>query len=660
MNSIRNASILVAALALLSFNCTHTDGGPSSCRGQSCDDPLREGGSTSSTSDGTDGRQQANPPDATGGTPEAGSRDETRSDPGPDTQSDAPPLDLPGDCDSFEKASYLGCEYWAVDLPNTTVVNDWGLSPMTATWAVAIGNSANVQVSVNVYRSAGGRGEQLVAAQTVAAGQVGIIEMPESSVSGTFQGFTAYRIETSHPVAAYQFNPLNNTDAAYSNDASLLIPTRALGSEYIAVTEWSAVNPELPMPAFVSIVGVSEEPVDVVVELAHDLEPNDLFWDRQERLEVTLNQYEVLQLADEEPRIGQAGLLLNVRHGMTGTRITSTGGPVAVFSGNTSAIALSLAVEQSCCADHLEEQLWPVQSWGMQYVLSPFMARTQTPTTERWTVVASRDGTEIHTTPIDLPVTPMFDDMETIRYLEEEEAIVLDRGESVFIESPHPFVLSASQPVLVSHHAPGSHHTLHADLPMVPCEVDFDDPSTLACEGLTGLAFCEPFDRPNDGPGYCRTHPTLPWVDCDPSSTSTEPCTAALGTLSLCQDWGDDGARCEPIGDPAMTLVPPIGQYRDEYVFLTPLDYRWDFAVVTAPAGANVWIDDVLVPQELWTETLGLNDDAWWVSVVPVEDGWHRLTSDRSVGVLVGGYDLHVSYGYPAGLDLITFDDNTE
>jgi IgGFc binding protein len=142
-----------------------------------------------------------------------------------------------------------------------------------------------------------------------------------------------------------------------------------------------------------------------------------------------------------------------------------------------------------------------------------------------------------------------------------------------------------------------------------------------------------------------------------------------------------------PGGDPSLLLVPPIEQWRSDYVFLTPDKYAFDFLVITAPFGATVYVDGLPIdgrvcetaPADgLDEKTRGAKDPPFVVhrcqlsfpvidplasppdNVLPgtQNDGVHRVQSDYPVGVLVYGFDYRVSYAYAGGTELLDINTN--
>ncbi len=137
-------------------------------------------------------------------------------------------------------------------------------------------------------------------------------------------------------------------------------------------------------------------------------------------------------------------------------------------------------------------------------------------------------------------------------------------------------------------------------------------------------------------------------------------------------------ARGLPGGDPSLTIVPPVEQFRTSYVLLTPDQYAFDFIRIVAPADTRALLDGVeldAVPNCTAAAVTGLADaDAPGPFVVrtcqlgfPVvrheddgatlepgvqDDGVHRIFADRPIGVLVDGFDRYVSYGYAGGTEM--------
>jgi hypothetical protein len=145
--------------------------------------------------------------------------------------------------------------------------------------------------------------------------------------------------------------------------------------------------------------------------------------------------------------------------------------------------------------------------------------------------------------------------------------------------------------------------------------------------------------------------------------------------------------RQYPGGDPSIIAVPPIRQYRRDYIFLTPDKYIFDFVNIMAPRDARIRFDGGDLPSTCVTSsvpgwdaaagsgTTGGNMDPspteidWVVhrcqlafpqikggqipSILPgnQQDGVHTIVSDREVAIIVYGFDRFVSYAYVGGLD---------
>ncbi len=139
-----------------------------------------------------------------------------------------------------------------------------------------------------------------------------------------------------------------------------------------------------------------------------------------------------------------------------------------------------------------------------------------------------------------------------------------------------------------------------------------------------------------------------------------------------------------PGGDPSLVIIPPIEQFRSDYVFLTPDKYSFDFVTVLAPKGTKLLFDGApfdadaceksFVPPAKSPVTGAANSagfDVWrcqlsFPTIDPTKpegkqlgpgrqnDGVHRLQADHAVGLIVYGFDSFVSYAYAAGTELET------
>lgn len=154
-----------------------------------------------------------------------------------------------------------------------------------------------------------------------------------------------------------------------------------------------------------------------------------------------------------------------------------------------------------------------------------------------------------------------------------------------------------------------------------------------------------------------------------------------LGNVSPSQDAAGV-PKPLPGGDPSFLIIPPVEQFRKEYVFLTPSLYAFDFLRIIAPPEAHVVIDQRAI-QDL-PECTNANPGGLQIAMAPEDqkqytvyrcqlgfpqidpnldaeqllsdgvqnDGVHTIVSDRKIGVLVDGFDRNVSYAYAAGTEL--------
>lgn len=564
-------------------------------------------------------------------------------------------------CDeAIANQSYVGCEFYAADLDNASIAR--GRDASSQQYAIVVSNPGTVatEVAIEIDRGTfnGVDVVEEIDSVVIAPGDLEVFRLPRREVDGS-SGFNpcaaddecalpdtclcagglrpgtagardcrcragvdatgmndgthsalnarGYRVRSRLPVIAYQFNPLDNV-GVFSNDASLLLPTSALGDRY-TVVGWpqTIANSSLPaedfdpsrtdedLRGFLTIVATAAD-TRVSVRLGPDVRevhgvtgtaPTLVAGDV---VELTLGAFDVLNLETH-----------GFNADFTGSVVTSTE-PVAVFTGSEASDAPRFddLANRRCCADHLEEQLFPDSVLGADFYIgrtptrSPALNRAfLTPDSvgefeeSEWVrVVAVQSGITLVTTTL----PPPFDSFELLE------------GESAVLEATQNFHLVADQRVAVL--------------------------QVLVSQEATGI--------PNDYPG----------------------------------------------GDPAIIAVPPVGQWRTEYVFLTPDLYAFDFITIVGPREVAILLDgepldpancsvsaadgifrmpgdpppdfvvygcqlsfpDVLGPPPVRVED-GLQDD-----------GYHTLQATAPVSIVVSGWDSFVSYAYAGGLNLEPVD----
>ncbi len=266
--------------------------------------------------------------------------------------------DSDGDTDPCTSGtSNLGCEFWAVDLPNVSQA-PLAVVPQDQQFAVVVANtSSTVDATVDIYS---GASATPLATQIVPVDQIVTIPLPAQSIQPAVTTSTglAFRIQSDVPIAAYQFNPLDNTSPVYSNDASLLLPTHVLSLDYTAITgSANLVSADAFSAAakntggFVAVVA-TEDGTEVTL-----YPTNPLYAGAYQN--VILDRGRVLTAISSGTGAGGS---------LSGTRVVASK-PVAVFGGSVATSEPSNTTK--CCADHVEHQMLPLEAWGNAYAAPP-------------------------------------------------------------------------------------------------------------------------------------------------------------------------------------------------------------------------------------------------------------------------------------------------
>jgi len=307
----------------------------------------------------------------------------------------------------------IGCDYWAVDLDNAFLGSgEELLDAAGAPFAVVVSNPhPEFTGEVSVYNN-----EELIDQAILPPLGLHIFNLPRRDVDGTTLAPLAYHIRSGVPIVAYQFNPLDNEEV-FSNDASLLLPSHVLGDEYIVMTREQSFD---SLRGYLTVVGISEEPTVVNVTVTASTQEDPLgeipALNAGESVMVTLSAYDVLSLQTNAPGAD-----------LTGSRVIADR-PVVVFGGSEAANVpnvnhcvqidersgegvceydgltvcsdnydCNLAFFNVCCADHLEQQLFPVNTWGKRYVATKSYDRGLEG--DYWRILAAYDNTKVETEP---------------------------------------------------------------------------------------------------------------------------------------------------------------------------------------------------------------------------------------------------------------------
>lgn len=507
--------------------------------------------------------------------------------------------------------SNVGCVYYAVDLDNATI--SFAENASAQQFAVAVSNPSDLQAEVVVQVNDAPPADEPVVLEVdrrdVAPGDLEVFLLERREVDGasldglddgTHTALTsrAYRILSTAPIVVYQFNPLENVDV-FSNDASILLPATAAGTEYVVLgwpqtIAYTPAHPETDMDrdlrAWVAVVGTQvETQVRIELPLADGLRVTgdgasipDLW--AGDVLEVQLGPFDVLNLESADGAFGAD---------FTGTVITSSK-PVTVFSGNEASDVpfFDTLSDRRCCADHLEQQLYPANTSGRNYVVGHTPRRTEA-------VQAAGGNVSLMAEPEYFRILGLFDDTLIRTTLDPPDDLIhLGRGQVETLMSTGHFALSSGKPVTVGQYA--------------------------ASQRNLGL--------------FCR------YPDAD--IPAGDPCFILVSPV---EQWRAEYVFLTP-GEYAFDFII-ITHRRDAQITLdggpVPAHCRTD--PLEDPAGEPFAVTQCQLSfPRVGAEGGILEGDQ--------DDGVHVVSADQPIGLTVYGFDCRVSYGYPGGTDLMAIE----
>jgi hypothetical protein len=421
-----------------------------------------------------------------------------------------------------EEQSYVGCEYWGAFLQNLN----------NPTYALVVANPNSTAVNVQIFTS----GDVLLTEGVVQPQSLHSFELGQGRrIPGPGISDLGFKLVSSRPVTVTQMNPFGNI-MIHTNDATLLLPIGALGKDYAGMSwpSWASYS------GFISVVAVEEGTTSVTVTYTATTKGGGGINPENPGAVATynLNKYQILTLngtnAANENSYGAD---------LTGSFIKADK-KVAVFGGHQ---CTRIPSNKDAC-DHMEHQMFPLQSWGKNFTVS--RTRPRNNEEDYYRILASEDGTDVSWTG------------------GISGNVQLNAGQFIPFSTTADFVVSANKPVLV-------------------------------------------------------------------------------GQFLASQDAGAG------TGDPAMMLIAPDEQLRDEYIFLVPPNYDHNRITIVADKDTEITFNETTYHSNNFVVIPGTEKYKHWVDVTA---GAHTLKATRPVGLYVYGFSRYVSYAYTAGLDLTTIN----
>ena len=307
-----------------------------------------------------------------------------------------------------KKRQNVGCTFYPVNLHNS-VADKMG---------VVVGNLNKVDAVVTLASAT-----KTLETKTIKAGSLAsfFITPGLQMLKGTGKAAYAFKLTSTVPVAAYQFSPLNKAENR-SSDASLLLAKPALGKLYYVMSAPVAAKED---KSYVTVVGVLAGTKVTVTPSTATLAGGGIPALKEgESHSVTIGEHDVLQLATNTKFAD-----------MTGTKVVSDK-PVAVFGGHTCA---NLPISKSYC-DHVQEQMYPVQTWGREYLAVKFKPRGKFHEDDWWRILAAADETVVTIS----GTTEVSPTQKTLK-----------AGEYLQINTSKSFLIKADKAISVGHYSLG-------------------------------------------------------------------------------------------------------------------------------------------------------------------------------------------------------------
>lgn len=364
----------------------------------------------------------------------------TTSDTDTDTDTDSttgdPPFfgEIPETCEQAELSkSTVGCLFYGVDMDSHDNVEG-------GQYAIAVANvQENQPATVTIERKQGGVWSTIAGPQMLPALDLGTFNLPNQHTDDSQLGVGfAYRVKSDVPVIAYQFNPVNG-QASFLSDAAMLYPVSAWDSINHAITYTSTTdNTNTPQHSYASAVAfVDNTKVKVTPSVATKAGNGVPAGQAGVPFEINLMEGDVLSVAVQTIGTSLSGTIFE----------TAKEQPIALFAG----IECALIPTNTCCCDHIEEQISGVRLWGKNFVGARMPVRNpNTPETSLWQLYGAEDNTTVTLTAdpqvTGLPANPIK--------LNKGQVVEFFAGGTV--AEPGDFEITSDRPIGVMNYMTGS------------------------------------------------------------------------------------------------------------------------------------------------------------------------------------------------------------
>ncbi len=341
---------------------------------------------------------------------------------------------IPETCAESELSkSTVGCLFYAIDMDSHDLAE-------TGQYAVAVANVQKDQsANVTVERKQNNVWNVIAGPTQITKLNLATFNLPDQHTDDSMvgKGF-AYRVKSDVPVIAYQFNPVDGQNS-FLSDAAMLYPVTAWDHINHAITFTSTTdNTNTPQRSYASAVAyVDNTKITVTPSVATKAGAGVPAGVPGQPFDVILNEGDVLSVA-----------INNIGSSLSGTIFTSDEAtPFGMFAG----LECALIPTQTCCCDHMEEQISGVRLWGKNFVAARVPVRNvPTPETSLWQLYGSEDNTTVNIV-ADAQVTGL-----------PKNPIKLNKGQVVEFYAggtqiePGDFEITADKPIAVMNYMTGA------------------------------------------------------------------------------------------------------------------------------------------------------------------------------------------------------------